>query len=215
MHYIQKRILDDLRRVDSAKYVELNTYKVESGHFRYHLQQLVKDGYVESPSRGVYSLTDEGKTHVDKLSSGIKTSQPTPKVITYTLLEDEEYVYLQKKDKEPYRCLLNMVGGKIHAGETGAAASVREVSEKLEYEIGSPKHRGTFEILVRKDDKIYTHVLALIYSVAVMEKPSGTIQVSKRELSHAKDLAPDFAKIYEYISANNSPVFETIKISIS
>lgn len=216
MHYIQKRILDDLRTSDSMKYVELNAYKVESGHFRYHLQQLVKDGYINSTSRGVYTLTNDGKSLVDKLSRGTTIAKSTPKVITYILLEDNENVYLQKKDRDPYRNLLNMIGGKVHEAETTLEASKRELEEKLGYQITTHlKHRGVFEILIELNDELFTHVIAFVYSSVVTEKPNGTIQIKKNDLSHKQGLAPDFMKIYERISNDMSPVFETLRISIS
>src|SRR6267154_1148868 len=100
MHCIQKHILDTLRTVDALNYVALNHNDVESGHFRYHLSQLMKDKYVEQVRRGLYRLTPAGKRFVDGLSEKRINPMAVPKVITYTLLVDGAKLILLEKQKE-------------------------------------------------------------------------------------------------------------------
>lgn len=128
-----------LKRTDSLRYSQLLPDHIESSHFKYHLDSLIKNQLVEKISRGKYKLSDKGKSFVDKLSEDRINPKEMPKVITYTLLYNKDYYYLQSEDKEPYRGLLNLVGGKMHLGETALEASKREIREKLKIELYSRK----------------------------------------------------------------------------
>lgn len=219
MHFIQKSILDALRQSESLHYAELNVLSVESGHFRYHLSQLVKEGHVEQLQRGIYALTTTGKAFVDELSLGKIKPSKMPKVITYTLLQDGHKLLLQKKQKAPYRGLFNMIGGKVHLGEPGVDASVREVFEKTGIVVSGTKSCGSAEIMIYKDEVLLSHVVALLFSVAVDATAFTDTDIDVFETgelaTHKADLAPDLLQVYELI---NSPVsgneVPTIKIII-
>ena len=90
MHIYQKNILDQLRQTPVMRYSQMQPDDVESSHFKYHLNQLIKDKLVEQKGRGLYGLTQTGQKAVDKLSSGRVNPHQTPKVITYTLLTDAD-----------------------------------------------------------------------------------------------------------------------------
>lgn len=202
MHYIQKNILDQLRVADSMRYAKLNTTEVESSHFRYHLTQLIQDGYVQQLERGLYGLTLKGQSYLDKLSEHSVMLTPMPKVITYTLLRDGDTVLLQEKSKQPYAHLLNMIGGKLHEGEVAQQAAVREVSEKIGAVINSPELKGVFEILINSDESLLTHVIAYVF-VAEVDAAGfmshSVKQLAKTDLETAKNLAPDFMPIFNAI----------------
>lgn len=216
MHYVQKRILDDLRLHDSMRYVDLNSYGIESGHFRYHLNQLVKDGYVAQLSRGLYSLSDAGQNYVDRLSQNQISPHEMPKIITYTLLTQGNRVLLYQKEKQPYKGMLNMVGGKLHVGETAQAAAIREVVEKTGIIISSPLQKGVFEILTSKEDELFTHAIAYVFAAEVnQDVPLGSLkQVSIIALQDNNQLAPDFLPVFNAISSSNSPIIKTILVAM-
>ena len=215
MHYIQKHILDELRTTEVARYTELNQDEVESGHFHYHLMQLVKDGYITQQARGQYRLTASGQQFVDKLSQHRIHASPMPKVITYTLLKDGDRVILQEKLKQPYLHLLNMIGGKLHEGETSEQAAVREVLEKTNIIVQSPKLAGIFEVLIYKKGAVHTHVVAYVYVVAV--QPAAYAEAALQiipiaELAAMTNLAPDFLAIFNKIE--NSSIVQTAIITV-
>ena len=203
MHYIQKQILDQLRTQSTARYAELQPDGVESSHFKYHLNILIADGLVAHISRGTYVLTDRGQAHVDKLSAGRVNAHDTPKVITYTLIADDTHYYLYRKEKDPYRNQVNMVGGKLHIGETATAASQRELSEKLGIDDDVPEVIGVANIRITLGGKPFTHVIAYICQVTVTAPihHSRVVTVAKSDLATPTELAPDFHAVMQMVAS--------------
>lgn len=213
MHYIQKQILDELRLTDSAHYVKINKNGIESGHFRYHLAQLVNDGYVEQLSRGQYALTAEGQHYIDKLSNHRINPHEMPKVITYTLLLSGGKVLLLRKSKKPYKDLLNMIGGKLHFGEKASEAAVREVKEKAGIVISNPKQAGVYEILINQDGSVFTHVIAYVFiaRVEIQQLDLGALEALEiDDLPERSDLAPDFLELFEKAHKKETPFDQII-----
>lgn len=191
----------------SARYSELNTLFVESGHFRYHLQQLIKEDLIVQSARGRYTLSQKGLHFADTLSLSQHHATPMPKVITYTLLKCGENVVLQQKQKQPYLHLYNMIGGKVHEGETTQEAAVREVQEKTGLHIAPPQLAGVFEVLIRQDGALLTHVIAYAYKAEITAEQcafSHSLVVQKNSVAHTKLLAPDFLPIYEKLSLHST-----------
>ncbi len=213
MHFIQKSILDELRIVSSEHYAMLNKHDVESGHFRYHLSQLITDGYVQQLERGVYSLTTKGQQYVDVLSEQRIHPEKMPKIITYTLLTYDDLVLLQPKPKHPYKDLVNMVGGKVHLGERTEDAAVREVHEKTGATITSPKLRGIFEIRIDENDALFTHVIAYVYQAALEHVPDSVTAFTREELSNHSQLSPDLLPILEKIESSETYAVDTIMLT--
>ena len=218
MHYIQKNILDQLRVADSMRYAKLNTTEVESSHFRYHLTQLIQDGYVQQLERGLYGLTLKGQSYLDKLSEHSVMLTSMPKVITYTLLRDGDTVLLQEKSKQPYAHLLNMIGGKLHEGEVAQQAAVREVLEKTSAVIDPPELKGIFEVLINADESLFTHVIAYVFlaEVDAARFMSHSIkQLTKTELKATKKLAPDFMPIFNAIDKTTTIAVDNFTLEYS
>lgn len=60
-HHIQKDILARLVKSEAARYSELKPKTIDGNIFTYHLQQLIKNKYVEKCEDGAYKLTSAGK----------------------------------------------------------------------------------------------------------------------------------------------------------
>jgi 8-oxo-dGTP pyrophosphatase MutT (NUDIX family) len=208
VHYIQKHVLDDLRQSPTLRYSQLQPADIESSHFKYHLNQLVKDGFVEQVSRGVYRLTQKGMSKVDTLSAGRINPHQGPKLITYTLIKNKNHYFLHLKNKEPYIGLLNMVGGKIHSGETSKDAATRELKEKAGFIADDLKLRGVAEIQIEDSETLLSHVTAYIYSQDIDES-TETLEsleaIPKEKLIAHSDLAPDLLKLLAAIDSNSKP----------
>lgn len=200
MHMYQKHILDLLRSSLTLRYSELQPDDIESSHFKYHLNQLIKDKHVEQVSRGVYQLSITGKAFVDRLSSDSVNLRVGPKVITYTILHDDSQYFLQRKAKEPYIDLLNFIGGKVHINESSKDAAIREVSEKVGTRLETVTPRGVAEVRISQKGTLVSHVIAYIFSAQVNAQPDGTVEVPFDELDIRLDLAPDVKAIVEALA---------------
>lgn len=194
------------------RYAALQPEGIESSHFRYHLKELERDSYVVSPERGVYELTAKGQHYVDRLSRGSVNAINMPKVITYTLLTHGDSYLLQVKDREPYKGLLNIIGGKVHESETTAVAAVREVREKAGIDIEPPALAGVFEVIIRRDTDLLTHAIAYVYTTEVAEVPEDLTPIEKAKLGEVPALAPDAIPIISAISSPR-PIVSTLEIS--
>lgn len=217
MHYIQKHILDKLRKNETLRYTELNPGEIESGHFRYHLSQVIKEGYVTSIERGMYQLTNTGQHAVDRLSEKGVNLKPMPKVITYTLLRNGNQIMLQQKQKQPYINLLNFIGGKVHESESTKSAAVREVEEKTGLVIKNPSLTGIFEILIHSNSTLLTHAIAYVYITGIQQinpndQSLNIFQIS--ELEKLPNLAPDFLVIFNRIKDAKTIQTDIIDITI-
>ena len=213
VHIYQKNILDQLRQTPVMRYSQLQPDDVESSHFKYHLNQLIKDKLVEKKGRGLYGLTQAGQAAVDKLSSGRVNPHQTPKVITYTLLQDDDNYYLQIKDKEPYLGLLNMVGGKLHLGETPEIAAKREVKEKVGLELNNLVLKGVAQIKISQADNLLSHVEAFVFVGHVDENGTTDLEkVVKTDLSKHQDLAPDLRAVIDTIETGKVPFVVSLDI---
>jgi ADP-ribose pyrophosphatase YjhB (NUDIX family) len=175
VHYIQKHIIDLLRTHDALRYVELQPPEIESSHFKYHLNQLIKDGYVAQLSRGIYQLSDAGAAHADRLSMGRTNPFVTPKVITHTVIAHDNIYYLYKKPKSPFKGLYGPVSGKVHLGESTSDAATRELHEKLHTDIRISTSPKILDVRVYKSKLLLTHYVSYIFSTALASAPDNPL----------------------------------------
>jgi len=215
MHIYQKHILDELRQHSERRYSQMQPKDIESSHFKYHLDQLLKEGLVEQKSRGVYGLTLKGMSAVDRLSSHGVNPKQSPKVITYTLIKNAEHYLLWRKDKQPYLGLLNMVGGKLHTGESSHEAAKREILEKTGLTITEVEQRAVAEIKIRNDDTLISHVIAYIYEAPLSsDDTANLVPIRFADIAEQPDLAPDTLEIITALASNETPLLLDLDIAI-
>lgn len=210
VHYLQKHILDVLRHQDGVRYRELLPADIESSHLRYHLGQLESAGYVQKQDQGTYRLTTAGKTIVDYLSSVGTQPKRTPKVISYTLLTYKDQLLLYQKDKEPYKGLVGMVGGKVHFGEDISAAAQREVHEKIGWDIEQPRLAGVADIRISEDNTLLSHVVAYVHIGKLLELPADAVPqliVMTRDKVDTFPLIPDLLPLLKAIDLHKKTTF--------
>lgn len=193
MHYLQKYILDKLRFEQPLNYSAMLPDNIESSLFQYHLKALVKDGLVQKQDDGAYALTHAGQAALEYMSVGRTTQVRMPKVITYTLLTHQGKLLLLRKQKEPYRNLLEPVGGKVHFGEEPQAAAQREVTEKLGLQLAErPMLRGVADIIINKDGEPLTHMVVYMHTCELPAIPANlpdyTVWLTHSELKSRNDL---------------------------
>jgi ADP-ribose pyrophosphatase YjhB (NUDIX family) len=205
MHMYQKHILDELRQAETLRYSQMQPEGVESSHFKYHLNQLLKEGLVEQVARGEYKLSVKGQAAVDRLSEDRINPHLTPKVITYTLLQDGTNYYLYRKHKEPYLGTLNMIAGKLHIGETAEQAAVREVKEKADLDSSAPQLRAVANIRIGSDEQLITHMIAYVFVAELHTAVPALETVPIAGIESRDDLAPDLLLLLAELKKDSAP----------
>jgi ADP-ribose pyrophosphatase YjhB (NUDIX family) len=151
VHYIKKKILDSLRvSKKELRYTDLMLDGEDPRIFRYHLNDLVKKGYIRKDPEG-YILSATGESLSDRLSSNTVNAVKQPKPITYTYVECQDRVLVWLKPRKPNIDKYNLISGKVHFGESIINSSIREVFEKAGIKITRPELAGWIEFISRGD----------------------------------------------------------------
>ena len=162
-HHIQKHIIDVLMYTEVARFRDLRPPRTDTNLFSYHLNTLIKLKLVKKLEIG-YTLTTNGLSYVDRVSTEKRVVRMQPKIISMLLVQNSEGdVLLQRRRKQPYINAWTLPYGKIHIDdETLEVAAQREVKEKLGITGQALIHAGVCYIRVKAGDDILstttTHV---------------------------------------------------------
>lgn len=144
---------------------------IESNHFAYHLEQLLKAGLVIKEDR-TYSLTTEGLAFADRASHADMSVRKQPHIVsTVQITNNLGQTLLFKHAFQPY---LNKVGypqGRTHFDEDIGAAAARELAEKSSLTNVPLIHRGIVYITTKQGDEIISKLMAHIFSGTVEGQP--------------------------------------------
>lgn len=174
MHHIQQKILNKLLYADGLGYAEMRPKGVESNHFAYHLEQLVRDGIVSKQER-CYSLTPQGLMLIDRLSQGKMVDRLQPHIVTaIDITNGQGQTLLFKRAFQPYIHRLGFPLGKIHFEETIQQAAERELFEKTGLNGIPITHRGD----VYLESKIQGTVISKVLYHLFQGQVSGTPEVA-------------------------------------
>lgn len=133
MHHIQHYILNVLAATKWARFRDMRPPKVDSNVYSYHLKLLIKSGLIEKDDLKGYRLSPRGMTQVDRMSATELQVRIQPKIITMTLVYNEDgKILLLAKKKQPFIGAWSFPSGKLHI-EDGSphASAVREIGERL------------------------------------------------------------------------------------
>jgi len=129
---IQNRIISKLKNAASLRYSELWPEKVPNDLFNYHLQFLVKKGYVNKSGEG-YSLSETGVKHVADYNPATDESGTANlfKVNVLTVLSrihDKKLQILnQIRKSNPSYGKIGVMGGVVRKGESIEDAATRKL----------------------------------------------------------------------------------------
>ena len=164
---IQIKILTGLLFNPKSRFKELNTDKLSTDAFSYHIRTLAGGGFIVKNGT-FYSLTTKGKMFAGKVDTETHTVEKQPKVsvilIPHKKFGKKEKYLVQQRTKEPYFGYWGFMTGKVKFGETLAQTAARELKEeagiqgtvKLCYELHEMVYdKNTLEQL---EDKFF-HVL--------------------------------------------------------
>ncbi|MFA6518074.1 MAG: NUDIX domain-containing protein [Candidatus Shapirobacteria bacterium] len=129
-HELQRTILNKIKfMVGGARYGELKLLDIENDLFNYHLQQLVKNEYLEKKD-GKYWLTLKGKSLVTNIDDVTKTVFGGYKVSVYMCPVIDGKVLLYRRLKHPQYGYVGLTSGKIAFGERILETASRELLEE-------------------------------------------------------------------------------------
>jgi 8-oxo-dGTP pyrophosphatase MutT (NUDIX family) len=142
VHNIQRKILGKLLYAETLGYAQMRPPGVESNHFAYHLEQLVRSGLVAKTDRR-YTLTPSGLSWVDRMSQEKMVDRLQPHVVTAIDITDEQgRTLLFKRSFQPYIYRIGFPLGKTHYEESTTQAAARELQEKTGLTDIPLQHRG-------------------------------------------------------------------------
>jgi hypothetical protein len=142
VHHIQRKILGKLLYAEMLSYSQARPAGVESNHFAYHLDQLVRDDIVTKEGKW-YLLSPKGLALVDRMSQEKMVERLQPHILTMSKVTDPQgNTLLFRRGFQPYIHLLGFPLGKIHMEESVQAAAERELREKTGLEGSMLTQRG-------------------------------------------------------------------------
>lgn len=134
LHSIQVGILKKLLYVPSLRYLQMKPDEVENNQFDFHLDQVVKFGYVEKLVDGSYGLTADGKDFTNRMDpeQTVVPKQAKLGVVMCCMREVKaKYEYLiYTRTKHPFYGCQGFMSAKIRYGESVLEAARRELLEE-------------------------------------------------------------------------------------
>lgn len=133
IHPVQAQVLRELLLRPKARFTELNTTRLSSYHFTFHVRALIDAGLIEKAGAS-YCLTTHGKEFANRFDTERVELERQAKVgalvVPVRLHKGEREVLVQQRLKHPYYGYHGFVTGKIRWGETLAEGAARELYEE-------------------------------------------------------------------------------------
>ncbi len=171
---IQNHILSKLKNAKILRYSELHPEKVPNDLFNYHLQYLVKKGYLKKSEDG-YSLSEEGIRHVadpytsnDAITSLFKINVIT---IVSRIVDRKIEILNQIRKSNPSYGKVGVMGGVVLKGELIEPAATR----KLKAETGLEavfRLVGCERRIMYKEGELFSD---LMFPIAYADSSSGEL----------------------------------------
>lgn len=134
IHPIQVKILKVLLFQPEARFRDLNSAKVSTDQFTFHLKALLKQKILAKTSKGRYCLTSKGKEFSNQLDTDNLVIEKQAKLTLLIIAVKTDHgatKYLtQQRLKQPFFGYLAGITGKIRWGETVIEAAARELKEE-------------------------------------------------------------------------------------
>jgi hypothetical protein len=172
---IQNHILSKLKNAKSLRYSEMQLEKIPNDLYNYHLQFLVKKGFVDKKSDG-YSLSEFGIKHVadpypsnDAITSLFKINVIT---IVSRVVDGEIQILNQVRKSNPSYGKVGVMGGVVLKGERIEPAATRKLKQEtgLDAEF---KLLGCERRIMYKSAELFSDVL---FPIAYADSYAGELE---------------------------------------
>lgn len=221
MHHIQAKILKKLLYVPESNYAALRPDRVESNHFAYHLEQLLKAGLIGKHDKS-YRLTAAGLAYIDRLSHGDMTDRLQPHIVTaIDLTTPDGETLLFRRNFQPYLHLVGFPLGKMHYEESVADSAARELQEKTGL-TGIPlTQRGMVYIQASQNGVTIGRVLYHVFHGDVASRLATTTPAERGESFWAdyqtldpQMCMPGFLRVKELLAGDEQFFFDEIQAEL-
>src|ERR1700712_47577 len=114
-HHLQKTILRNLGGFNEAHFSDIQPQGVDGNIFTYHLQQLIKQGYVLKTGGGLYCLTSSGKDYLIRQSGPERSRQQEVHSVLLLAVKQDDKWLVRKRLIQPNLGLTGFVHGEPNA----------------------------------------------------------------------------------------------------
>jgi len=194
---IQGKILAIIARSDGMRYSEAYPgEEIDDDLYNYHLQELVRRGYLEKLLK-IYQLTDKGKKELVYLDSKGEEMEKFKIVLLLVVTRnDKKEILIRKRKKSPHRGEISTLSGKAKLGEDFVETAKKRLMERTGL-MAEFEHWGDFRVIRRTSDgDVFED---MIFCVCTATEPSGKLIESD---GYGDNWWDNFDKIYEYLAGN-------------
>lgn len=189
-------------------YARLRPPGVESNHFAYHLNQLIRAGLVAKNSDG-YALTPEGLAFADRASHATVAPRKQPHIVTALhVTNGEGQLLLFTHAFQPYIGYVGFPQGRVHYEERIADAAARELFEKTGLQAEPLEHRGMVYVSALQGGETISKILVHVFTGSVPGTPKlsadnpqkGTARWGKLKRTSGTKYMPGFWQITKLLA---------------
>jgi len=205
---IQIQILTKLLRSQGLSYSQARPFDVENDLYNYHLQFLVKKGYLEKHNK-IYTLSNKGKKFILNIDSFGRIKELfRVSVLPYVVRvhKGKKEILAHKRTRQPYLGDIESVAGRVKLAERIEEAAKRKLMEETGLEADF-NFIGIHRKIRRDNNKKI--IEDTFYHVLYGENPNGKL-IEKNEFGENSWI--DFPSMYK-MQKNNitaSPITEKI-----
>lgn len=220
IHEAQAQILKTLLFKTEARFRDLNTQKLTTDHFTFHLKQLVEAGIIEKTPKTTYKLTAKGKEFANRFDTEKVALERQAKLavcIVGVKKQGRIIKFLsQQRLKNPFFGYRGFVTGKIRWGEQLLETAARELKEevgleaKLEYVAMEHKMDYSKDSGGVLEDKFFFIIRATRAKGKLIESFEGgrNSWLTEKEMISDPKVFEDVPKILQAVKGKNFVFFE-------
>lgn len=164
----QAKIMRRMFEQDGLRFSEINTEKLPTDQFSYHLRQLTKFGLIEKLPDQTYRLTNFGKSKAIMLSpQGTDFIQQGFIAVLLMVSKKEngkELFLVQKRNKATNKDKIGFFGDKVQYGEDTLTAAKRALTLQTGL-TGHPRLHGIWHLMDRLGETIVEDRYFFVYGV--------------------------------------------------